>query len=84
MSDLTKVYRIIAVTSGGNQNAHVHREPVDGLSYHADQVITFPGGTYMTPNDEGDIPHREVESGDDQLDLGEYLNKYGVTWHFAK
>jgi len=80
----TDVFRIVAVTGEGNQQALVFREPVEGLDYEAGQVFTLPGASAMTPNDDGVIPHRELESGDDTLAGQAYLDKYGVTWHFQK
>lgn len=80
----TDVYRIVVVLEDGNHNALVFREPVESLSYHANQVFVLPGATAVTPNDEGDIPHRELDAGDGELSVEELTAKYGLTWHFAK
>lgn len=84
MAAKTDVYRVVYVGQDGNQNALVFQEPVEGKSYHANQMFSLPGGNAVTPNDEGDIPHRELADGADQLELGEYTAGYGLTWHFAK
>ncbi len=60
-----------------NIRALVWKEPVEGKSYHAREmyVLGDDGGYYAAPNDEGNIPHREASSPDEDL---------GVTWHYAK
>ena len=75
MSKHTDVFRIV-FNDGENHTALVFSEPVEGKSYHAKQVFNLDGASWATPNDEGDIPHREPSG-----DPGENL---GVTWHFAK
>jgi hypothetical protein len=78
MADLTKVYRVV-YNDGKNHNALVFKEPVEGLSYKAGQMIVFGDegqSSFAAVNDEGDIPQREPS--------GEEGENLGITWHFAK
>ncbi len=71
MANNTEVYRVV-FNDGENHTALVFQKPVEGKSYGAGQVFNLDTATWATPNDEGNIPHRE---GDTDL---------GVTWHFQK
>lgn len=73
----SEVWRVV-FNDGENHNALVFKEPVEGKSYHADQmyVLGNGGGSYAPTNDEGDIPHREPSGDPDEV--------LGITWHWAK
>ncbi len=76
MARKTDVYRVVFVDQDGNHTSLVFKEPVQGLSFGDRELFNLDGPSWATPNDEGEIPHREP-SGDEGEDLG-------VTWHFQK
>lgn len=65
------VFRVVYTGSGGNQQALVFREPVEGTVYHEDEMWLLPGAEAAPTNAYGEIP--QIEEGEK-----------GVSWSWQK